>query len=286
MTSPRLRIGELSKRVGVSPELLRAWEARYGLVQPERTPGGLRLYSGADERRVRAMCENLAAGMSAAEAARVALSGAGEGDREARPADLEAARQELRRALDAMNEPRAQIALDTLFATADTVTVLSGAVLPLLRDVGDRWAAGEATVADEHFASNVIGGRLRALARGWGDGVGPQAVLACPPGEQHDLGLLCFGLMLRARGWRIAYLGAATPPADIAAALDKARPAVVVLAASAPRRFRDAAEGLRELASGTRVAIGGSGATPSVADALGAELLAADAADAALALQP
>ena len=69
----RLRIGELSRRVGVSPELLRAWETRYGLVDPERTPGGLRLYSEEDERRVREMRRQIAAGLSAAEAARVAL---------------------------------------------------------------------------------------------------------------------------------------------------------------------------------------------------------------------
>ena len=71
--SGRLRIGELSRRVGVSPELLRAWETRYGLVKPERTAGGLRIYSKDDERRVREMCDQIAAGLSAAEAARVAL---------------------------------------------------------------------------------------------------------------------------------------------------------------------------------------------------------------------
>src|SRR4051794_13758687 len=71
-TGARLRIGELSRRVGVSPELLRAWESRYGLVDPERTPGGLRLYSEEDERRVREMSRQIAGGLSAAEAARVA----------------------------------------------------------------------------------------------------------------------------------------------------------------------------------------------------------------------
>jgi DNA-binding transcriptional MerR regulator len=44
-----LRIGELSRRVGVSPELLRAWERRYGLLRPTRSRGGFRLYSTADE---------------------------------------------------------------------------------------------------------------------------------------------------------------------------------------------------------------------------------------------
>jgi DNA-binding transcriptional MerR regulator len=70
-TGPSLRIGELSRRVGVSPELLRAWERRYGLLEPARTDGGLRLYSAADVRRVRTMQEHLQSGLSAAEAARL-----------------------------------------------------------------------------------------------------------------------------------------------------------------------------------------------------------------------
>src|SRR5919206_57996 len=68
-----LRIGELSKRSGVSPELLRAWERRYGLLRPTRSPGGLRLYSPADLERVRLMQRHLADGVAAAEAATLAL---------------------------------------------------------------------------------------------------------------------------------------------------------------------------------------------------------------------
>src|SRR5437588_2537185 len=72
--SARVRIGELGRRVGVSEHVLRAWERRYGLLRPVRTPGGYRLYSDADERRIRRMQAHLAAGLSAAEAARVALN--------------------------------------------------------------------------------------------------------------------------------------------------------------------------------------------------------------------
>src|SRR5579859_2662146 len=70
----QLRIGALSRRVGVSPELLRAWEQRYGLLQPSRSAGGFRLYSSADEARVLAMQRRLAAGLPAAEAARLVLA--------------------------------------------------------------------------------------------------------------------------------------------------------------------------------------------------------------------
>src|SRR4051794_41475820 len=71
-----LRIGELSRRTGVPPELLRAWERRYALLDPHRTPGGFRLYSAKDVRRVEAMREHLARGVSAAQAAALAVRGA------------------------------------------------------------------------------------------------------------------------------------------------------------------------------------------------------------------
>src|SRR3954454_11689695 len=80
-----LRIGELSRRVGVSAELLRAWERRYGLLTPTRTAGGFRLYDDGDERRVRSMLGYLDAGVSAAEGARLALLEPGGGAPQLRP---------------------------------------------------------------------------------------------------------------------------------------------------------------------------------------------------------
>jgi len=154
-----LRIGELSRRVGVSDHLLRAWESRYGLLQPVRSPGGFRLYSEADESRIRQMQAYLAG-------------------------------------------------------------------------LGRRWQDGTASVAMEHFASNVIRGRLAGLARGWGSGHGPQALLACPPGELHDLALMMFGIVLHRNGWRIDYLGANTPVEELARAAGLSRPDLVVLAAT------------------------------------------------------
>ena len=78
-----------------------------------------------------------------------------------------------------------------------------------------RWERGEASVAQEHFASNLLRGRLLGLARGWAEATGPRAVLACAPGELHDLPLISFGLALAARGWSITYLGPDTPIATI-----------------------------------------------------------------------
>jgi len=282
---PRLRIGEFSRRVGVSPELLRAWETRYGLLRPERTGGGLRLFTEDDERRVRSMLGHLADGMPASEAARLAMLD-GRPSTHERTADLDEIASALSEGVDALDEPMTQAALDRLLATYALPLALSEVILPFLHRLGERWAAAEVSVAYEHFASNVIGGRLRALARGWGTGVGPLAVLACQPGERHDLGLLCFGLALRERGWRITYLGADTPLRDIAAICGELAPAIVVLSSVSRHRFRKAGDELIALGKRARVAIGGAGATPALARQLGVELLAGDAVAEAAALVP
>ena len=114
--------------------------------------------------------------------------------------------------------PGAEAVLDRVLGRYTLETVLVSVVLPYLRDLGERWARGEASVVQEHFASNLLRGRLFALARGWERGTGPAALLACAPGEQHDLPLIMFGLALRAQGWRVIFLGADTPLASIAEA--------------------------------------------------------------------
>ena len=255
-----LRIGELSKRSGVSPDLLRAWERRYGLLHPVRSTGGLRLYSPADVERVGLMRRHLAEGLAAAEAAARALQ-AVVGD-EAAPIALRpaAVRDELADALDRFDEPRAQAILDRLLAVATVDMLLSEVVLPYLRELGERWERGDASVAQEHFASSVLRGRMLGLARGWGLGLGPAAVLACLPGEQHDLGLIAFGLALRSRGWRIVYLGTDSPIETVEEVSRQLEPSLVVLTAVSNERVQPVLAQLHALAGNHRLALGG-GAT-------------------------
>ena len=251
-----LRIGEFSKRSGVSPELLRAWERRYGLLRPTRSAGGLRLYSPDDLERVRLMQGHLDSGLSAAQAAALASR---EPRREARPIAAPAAvREELAEALGRFDEPRAQAVLDGALAVATVDALLADVVLPYLHDLGERWARGEASVAQEHFASSVLRGRLLGLARGWGNGLGPLALLACLPEEQHEFGLIAFGLTLRSRGWRVAYLGSDTPLETTEAAASTLAPALVVLNAVDAARITDVAPRLRALQRAHRVALGGA----------------------------
>lgn len=275
-----LRIGELSRRVGVTPELLRAWERRYGLMQPTRSAGGFRLYSDADEVRVRQMTSYLEAGLSAAQAARAALeqSDTPETTGAANPGEAASALQE---ALERYDEAGAHGVLDRSLATFSTEGVLVDIVMPVLHSLGERWAAGQLTIAQEHFASNVLRGRLLGLARGWGRGTGPLAVLACPPGEQHDLPLLLFGIPLREAGWRIVFLGGETPISTVERAVAVVAPRAVVLSAARPEPLRAVEQELAALATRVTVAIGGQGADAALAERVGAVLIDGDPVEAA-----
>jgi DNA-binding transcriptional MerR regulator len=275
----RFRIGELAQRTRVSADSLRVWERRYGLLRPARSDGGYRLYSEEDEQRVQAMVRHVRAGVPAGEAARLVLEGAGTRAPEGPP--LAAMFDDLRAALDRFDDAGAQVALDDLIGALSFETAARQVLLPYLRELGGRWERGEASVAQEHFASVVIRGRLLALARGWDRGSGPRALLACAPGEQHELGLIVFGLALRQHGWTITYLGADTPIETLAAAHALLEPSAVVVIALAAERLEPIRAELSELAGGTRLLLAGAGASKELAIAVGADLLLGDPIDAA-----
>jgi DNA-binding transcriptional MerR regulator len=277
-----LRIGELAKRTGVSPELLRAWEQRYGLLEPARTAGGFRLYSAADEARVQRMQRLVSGGLAAAQAAHLILSREPvPGTASASATILEDAAGNLVASLDRLDEQAANTALDRLFAAYTVETVLRVVLIPYLHRLGERWETGEISVAQEHFASNLLRGRLLGLAQGWGQGQGPGAILACLPGEHHELGLLVFGVALRRRGWRITYLGTNSPIDAVADTARSLRPAVVVLLSINPDNFLDHAQQIEQLANQVPVVIAGPGATVAAARQTQTRLLDQDPVSAA-----
>src|SRR4051812_45918086 len=277
-TPARVRIGELSRRTGVSIDLLRVWERRYGVLTPERTAGGQRLYSVGDEQRIRAMQAHLATGVSAGEAARLGPSSGG-------PAASARERAEpLSAALDDLDEAGAHAALDRIFLELGVESALTDVLMPYLRELGDRWACAQVTPAEEHFASRLLHARLLGAARGWDGGAGPRALLACPPGEEHDLALISFGIALARRGWRITFLGASTPIGSIEQMVGEMDVEVVVLAATTPVRFAHVVDQLRGLSRAVPVAIAGAGANSRLAEDAGARLLDGDPVAAAAAL--
>ena len=266
-----VRVGELARRVGVAPETLRAWERRYGVLRPARTAAGYRVYGSADVARARRMRELIESGWAAGEAARAVNETAEPGA----PATTGAA-DELLSALLGFDATAGHAAFDRVLGARSLDAALSDVVLTTVREVGDRWERGEISVAQEHFATDLISGRLRGLGREWGDGLGPSAVLACPPGERHDVGLLCCGLALDRRGWRVTYLGADTPVDALEGVVRTVAPSVVVIGSILPEPLHAAAPALSRLAETVPVAVGGGGACADLAAASSAHHLVGD----------
>lgn len=276
-----VRVGELARRVGVAPETLRAWERRYGVLRPARTPAGYRIYGREDEQRARRMRELIASGWAAGEAAHVVTETA---IVEGTPMPEADAADELVVALMGFDSAAGNAAFDRVFAARTLDAALRDVVLPALHEVGDRWERGEITIAQEHFATELITGRLRGLGREWGAGLGPRAVLACPSGERHDVGLLCCGLALDRRGWRVTYLGPDTPVDALESVVGTVEPAVVVLGALQPGPLQAAAPALGRLAQRVPIAVGGTGACADLAAAASAWHLHGDPVTGAAAL--
>ena len=280
-----MRIGELSRRSGVSPELLRAWERRYALLRPRRTDGHTRLYSAADETRVRLMRRYIEQGLPPAQAAEMVTTARlavrpGHG-LSIPPAEVEEAHREMRASLDRFDETSAQRALEKLFGAYSALTVVRDVMVPYLREVGDRWATGHVSIAQEHFASNFLHARLLAFARGWDRGLGPRAILACAPHEQHTFGLISLGIALHELGWRITYLGADTTVAMIEEAAAHVTPDLIVVFAAMPERLIAIADDLRMLGRQRTTAIAGAGATAAISAQISVRRLEGDPVTAA-----
>jgi DNA-binding transcriptional MerR regulator len=258
-----LRIGELSRRTGLTTDVIRAWERRYGLLRPARSAGNFRLYSIDDLARLRLMQHFMSRGVPAAQAAGLvhrAQTAAVDANPGIPPGEARSAKRVLRESLEGWDEgPAAQI-LNRLLGLFAPGAVLRDVVLPYLRELGERWACGEATVAQEHFASSFLESFLLGMARGWSRPGRRRAVLACVPGERHTLGLIVFGLALRDLGWRVTYLGADVPPRAIDDAADAVGAGIVVLSSAIPDTFADVAGVLRDLADRRPLALGGAGA--------------------------
>ena len=277
-----MRIGELSRRTGVSPELLRAWENRYGLLRPSRSQGGFRLYSDLDEARVRRTTALIADGLSAAEAARLAVDAGPSEATDWQPLVEELAAQ-LQQALDNFDAETGHAILDRLLGAVSLEFAVTEVLIPFLHDLGDRWAAGTATVAQEHFASNLIRGRLLGLARDWGHGGASSALLACLPGEAHDLGLIILGVLIARHGWQVTFLGADTPFDSLEASVRALRPSLVVLVTYEARLFHEYADAVAALATVAHVAVVAP-VDEAAVTATGADALVDDLAEAAASL--
>lgn len=268
-------IKEAAARTGVPIPLLRAWERRYAVVTPTRTPGGYRLYDEDALDRLRTMRALVDEGWQPSAAASAILAGttpvaaparatiapAGDGP----GSTSSGAASDLVGAAAALDGSAIERALDEIFAAGSFEAIADRLLLPALVSIGEAWADGRVSVAGEHAASQAVQRRLAAAFQAAGRSPsGRGAVLVgLPPGSRHELGALAFAVAARRAGLPVLYLGPDLPVIDwvATARATRARAAVVgVPTAADAEAARGVVAGLANDASGVLVAVGGHGA--------------------------
>ena len=283
---PRHPIGTVSERTGLTPEVLRVWERRYGAVSPARSEGGQRLYSDAEVEKLRLLRRvthagraiGVVAGLSVAELTRMALE-----DDEARVRLEEREVRSRDRAISqaaevAMTHTRrldAQ-ALEALLrrtaVLAGMSTFLAEVAAPFMHLVGEAWHDGRISPAHEHLATRVLQRVVEAAIDELdaADGA-PAIVLGTPAGERHEMGALLAAAAAASEGWRIYYLGADLPAADIAStasAVDARAVAMSIVFAEDREAMAEELQELRRRLPASISLLVGGGASEEAAERL------------------
>lgn len=284
----------VAQRTGLTTDVLRAWEKRYGVVEPERSETGQRLYTDADVDRLRLLRRATEAGRSIGT---VADLGVDELDRlveedEAHRREEDRARVEaagdgasvhLEAALEAVRSLEAGD-LDAVLVKAalrlGSSAFLEHVAVPLLREVGDAWHREELGVAHEHLASSATQRVLGWLLwSGTPNRNGPSIVTCTLAGQRHELGALLCSAVAAEEGWRVVYLGADLPADEIAKAARSRNAAVVAVSMvyppSEPRIARELRK-VRSLLPDVTLLVGGSASTSygEILEEIGAEHVA------------
>ena len=228
-------IKEAAARTGLGVSLIRAWERRYGVVDPQRTPSGYRLYDDNALEALRAMRRLVEDGWSPSEAARALIAGtAPVSDRlAASGSPIEGAVSLVERfvaAAAALDARGVETVLDEILARGSFESIVDALLLPAAAALGDAWAAGRLDAGAEHAASAAVHRRLAAAFQAAGRPSGLPVLVGLPPASRHELGALAFATALRRRGIDVLYLGADVPETSWAEAAARSTSPMAVLA--------------------------------------------------------
>lgn len=257
------RIRRAAELAGMSPELVRAWERRYGLLEPSRTDAGYRVYSEQDVRLLRGARRLVERGQSIAEVARLprehllqagnavevlqaaapfndttAPTEAPSGGRE----DLSPVLEEALAAISSFNQERLEAVLFRVMGLGalSPEEMCSRLLLPLLRAIGTEWEAGRMSVAAEHFGSSLIRSKiLRLVDHERARPNAPVVICACPPGEEHEGALLAFAVFASRSGLRPVYLGPDTPAEAMVSAAERTNAHLIALSITSVMKAED-----------------------------------------------
>ncbi len=253
----------VARRSGLTADVLRAWEKRYSVVQPTRSPGGRRLYSNGDIERLILLREATDAGRRIGDVAALStdelqemvredrVAQAGALSRPAEPAEPHAAAELLERALDAvraLDGSQLQAELRRATILLPPMELIVGVIAPLMERIGQLWWDGELGPSQEHLASAVVQQTLASVSGSLHpDAVVSRIVVATPAGQRHEIGASLVAAASAALGWGVTYLGADLPADEIVRAAHRVGVNAVALSLVHPADDPGLAEELREL---------------------------------------
>ncbi len=245
-----LPIRVLANLTGVNSITLRAWERRYGLLKPHRTESGHRLYSQDDVNLINEVVDLLDQGISISQAK--ATLEQRQAQRETRSAQQPNVWDRYLKETITVVSRFDEAAIDEIYNEALSLypvdVVTRRLIVPTLHELGRRWQDTKGGVAEEHFFTSYIRNRLGArLHHGAKSGADQQLVIACLPGEYHELGIIMFAMSAQAQGFGTLLLGANMPLHELAKVVDRSGSSALVLAGSFPENVDPCRDDLAEL---------------------------------------
>jgi DNA-binding transcriptional MerR regulator/methylmalonyl-CoA mutase cobalamin-binding subunit len=291
---PQHPIQVVTHRTGLSPDVLRVWERRYGAVEPRRSPTNRRLYSDRDVERLKLLRRATAAGRRIGDVAalsteelrgmvRVDEAQAAPTGHRTRPRRATPSHEHLEACLEATEEldPAAlERALARGALEMSTPRLLDELVVPLMIEIGERWSQGNLRPAQEHMASAIVRSFLGTLGANQSPSGDAEITVATPTGQRHELGALTAALAAAMEGWRVTYLGPDLPAEEIAAAVHRRGAGALALSVVYPPDDAGLVDELRRLhrlmPDGVAIIAGGNAATSyaNVLDEIGAQRVA------------
>ncbi len=263
--TPIFNLNAVLREVKLSADVLRAWERRYQLPSPQRTAGGHRLYSEYDIEILKWLKARQDEGLSISRAVSLWRELAASGDPLANAgavikpvetgtapafANIGTFREEWISACLAFDSTAAENTLNQALSLFSIENVSLHVIQRGLYEIGEKWMSGAASVQQEHFATALAHNRLQALIAGTPAPLLDKTILVgCPSGELHTIPGLLLTLLLRREGFKVVYLGADIPIAQLSDTADSIKPALIILAAQrlpSARTLADSASVLSE----------------------------------------
>jgi len=264
------RIHRVAKLTGLSKDVVRVWERRYGLVKPLRSANRYREYTDEDVALLRFLKVELDRGQTIGA---LALEGRDSLLQRIRTSQAPTPQElkphsnlldELVERLDPLDKDRFEKKLNGAVAVIPFEEAVQRILLPLQRRVGELWHEGRINIAVEHYVTKLIQQKLFSVMNQLPvNEFGPRVLIACPEGEWHEIGAQAVAYIAASRGCNVYYLGPNLPFTDLQAFCERIKPDLVLLSlteAKSEAMTRQLLQDFESLATRWNVAIGGQGA--------------------------